>query len=151
VWAADRPDLYLDSPGATFHGRDRFAPLASALLRGEPPSALGAAITDPVPLPRPAPRREGPTLFGTVVHIDRFGNLVTDIPTHWLPSGALRVEVGGHSTQHRADHYAGMPVGEPSLVAGSLGTAELSVPGESLSRLWRLERGAQVRIEPGRR
>ena len=57
VRAADRPDLYRAGPGATFHGRDRFAPLAAALLAGETPAALGPEITDPVRLPRlPAAR-----------------------------------------------------------------------------------------------
>jgi S-adenosylmethionine hydrolase len=54
AWAVTRRDLFLDGPdagggrGVTFHGRDRFAPIAAALLRGEPAALLGERIDDAV-------------------------------------------------------------------------------------------------------
>src|SRR5262245_46794668 len=71
-----RPDLYLPSPGATFHGRDRFAPVAAFLLRGGAVEDLGPEIDDPVRLAVPPPRREPGLLVGRIVHVDRYGNLV---------------------------------------------------------------------------
>ena len=150
VWTAERPDLYLAGPSSTFHGRDRFAPLAAALLRGEEPAALGSPAADPVRLRIEQPRREGRSLHGTVVHVDRFGNLVTDIPSDWLPAGDLRTGVGGHTVRQRASHYTDMVPGEPTLVPGSLGTAEVSMRGENLATVWRVRRGVAVRIEPER-
>jgi S-adenosylmethionine hydrolase len=149
VRAADRPDLYRPGPGATFHGRDRFAPLAAALLAGEPPAALGPEIADPVRLPGEPPRREPGALLGRVVHVDRFGNLVTDIPTAWLPAGALRAEVGEGAATARATHYRELPAGEAGVLPGSLGTLELALDGESLARRWGVGRGTPVRIVVG--
>lgn len=148
IWAVDRPDLYLNGPSATFHGRDRFAPVAAALLRGEQPDALGPAIAHPVRLECRLPRRlPSGGSEGTIVHIDRFGNLVTDIPSTWLPAGPITLQVGVHTGRHRAAHYAEMVAGEPTLVPGSLGTAEISLVGESLAAVWRVTRGATVRID----
>jgi S-adenosyl-L-methionine hydrolase (adenosine-forming) len=86
VRSVERPDLYLHGPGATFAGRDRFAPVVAFLLRGGSPAELGPEIADPVRLARTPPRRLPGQLAGTVVHIDRFGNLITDIPADWLPA-----------------------------------------------------------------
>jgi S-adenosyl-L-methionine hydrolase (adenosine-forming) len=152
VRAADRPDLYRPGPGSTFHGRDRFAPLAAALLAGEPPAALGPEIGDPVRLPGEPPRRAAGELHGRVVHVDRFGNLVTDIPAGWLPPGPLRAEVGGnggHTATRFATHYGELPAGEAGVLPGSLGTLELALDGEHLARSWSVGRGAPVRIVVG--
>ena len=151
AWAVTRRDLFLDDGGATFHGRDRFAPIASALLRGDPPDALGAAIDDAVRLELPAPRREGSgetwVLRGRVARVDRYGNLVTNIPGEWVAAGAApRVVVGEHEVTRWVTHYAELPAGEPGALVGSLGTIELSLRGESFAARWKVRRGAAVTI-----
>lgn len=144
--SVERTDLFLPAPGQTFHGRDRFAPIAAALLRGVPPEDFGPEIGDPIRLPIPPPRREPGRLTGRVAHIDRYGNLVTDIPWAWLPEGRCRVEVESHSTDKRVTHYAEIPPGEAAFLPGSLGTVEISKDGENLARAWHVDRGAAVRI-----
>jgi S-adenosyl-L-methionine hydrolase (adenosine-forming) len=144
--AAHRPDLYRPSPGQTFHGRDRFAPLAAALLRGEPAATLGPTIDDPVLLPGEPPRREGDTLLGRVIHVDRFGNLVTDIPAAWLQEPRFEANVAGHTVTRRVTHYRELAPGEPGLLPGSLGTIELSLDGADLAKVWGVGRGVCVRI-----
>jgi hypothetical protein len=149
VRSVERTGLFLDNPGQTFHGRDRFAPVAAWLLRGESAEALGPEIDDPVRLPWEAPRREPGMLTGKVVHVDRYGNLVTDIPAGWLPSpqdAACRAEIAGHQVHHRASHYAEIPTGEAAMIPGSLGTVELSLNGDDLARRWIVERGTSVHI-----
>lgn len=149
IRSVERPDLFLASPGQTFHGRDRFAPTAAALLRGEPFASLGPVVDDPVRLPVPPPRRGTGEILGRVAHIDRYGNLVTDIPAGWLPadpSEPCRVEVGSHAAERRVTCYAGIPPGEAAFLSGSLGTIELSLNGESLSQRWGVTRGTAVRI-----
>ena len=147
VRAVDRPDLWLPGPGHTFHGRDRFAPIAAFLLAGRPAAELGPVIDDPVRLPGEPPRRAAGALHGRVAHVDRFGNLVTDIPTRWLPPGPCRARVGDRSTAHRATHYEELPPGEPGLLPGSLGTLELAIDGGDLARAWAVDRGAPVEVE----
>ena len=149
IRSVERPDLFLNSPGQTFHGRDRFAPVAAALLRGEPFATLGPVVHDPVLLPIPPPRRASDEILGRVAHIDRYGNLVTDIPASWLPAasaGHCRVEMGSHAAERRVTCYAEIPPGEAAFLSGSLGTIELSLNGESLSDRWGVTRGTAVRV-----
>ena len=152
VREVDRTDLYLPGPGQTFHGRDRFAPVAAYLLRGGSLAQLGPAIGNPVRLAWEAPRRDGEpgetgaTLHGRVAWIDRFGNLVTDLPTEWLGDRPCTAEAGGHSTDRRADHFAAIPDGEAAVIGGSLGTLELAMNGEDLAGRWGVARGAAVTV-----
>jgi len=167
AWSVTRTDLFLDRAaghggGATFHGRDRFAPIAAALLRGDHPNALGEAISDAVRLEVPEPRREkatgGAVLHGRVVRVDRYGNLVTDLPAAWLDDAAGAASwiahvdgasrVSGPIALRRVRFYDELPPGEPGVLVGSLGTLELSLRGESLAERWGVARGAGVRIEP---
>jgi hypothetical protein len=153
--AVTREDLRLPGPGDTFHGRDRFAPAAAWLLAGGTLAGLGPAVADPVRLALPAPRRDGPpgeagtVLHGRVAWIDRFGNLVTDLPAEWLGDRPCRAEVAGRAAERRAGHYREIPPGEAAVLPGSLGTLELALDGDSLARRWRVARGAAVTIRLG--
>lgn len=63
----------------TFHGRDIFAPAAAKLAAGVPIETLGTPILKTFTLPMPQLDVDGKQVMGEVVHIDRFGNLVTSI------------------------------------------------------------------------
>ncbi|MEO8505025.1 MAG: SAM-dependent chlorinase/fluorinase [Acidobacteriota bacterium] len=142
----DRPDLYLEPPGATFHGRDRFAPIAAALLRGLAAAELGPLCLDPVRQDIPAPERRDREILGRVAHVDRFGNLITDVPMDWLGGAPWEARVGSHQARRRVTHYAELSAGEVGLLAGSLGTLELALAGESLATRWAVRRGERVRL-----
>jgi hypothetical protein len=152
VRAVERPDLYLEGPGETFHGRDRFAPVAAYLARGGAFAELGAVIDDPVRLtiepPSCAgePGRAGVTLTGHVAHVDRFGNLVTDVPSDWLGERPCSAEVGSHQASRRVAWFAAAPPNEPVVIPGSLGTLELALNGDRLARRWGAEVGDLVTI-----
>lgn len=77
---------FLPQVSTTFHGRDIFAPVAAHLAQGMPPATFGPPIDDILRLPSPEPRHAGNTLWGEVMHIDRFGNVVTNISSHLLPN-----------------------------------------------------------------
>jgi S-adenosyl-L-methionine hydrolase (adenosine-forming) len=158
IRSVERSELFLSGPGQTFHGRDRFAPVAAFLLRGGSADGidaeLGPEIADPVLLAIAPPRREPGRLTGRVAHVDRYGNLVTDIPWAWLPpGGSCRAEVasakGVRSTDRRVSHYAEIPPDEAAMLPGSLGTVELSLPGADLAERWHVGRGAHVWIVSG--
>ena len=70
----------------TFHGRDVFAPVAAHLAAGTPPESFGPELTGLQPLDLPAPRIEPGAVHGEVVYVDRFGNLITNIPAAALTS-----------------------------------------------------------------
>ena len=64
----------------TFHGRDIFSPVAARIAAGLDVSEVGPEVTDPVRLDLPEPTElSGGGLGGAIVHIDRFGNLISNI------------------------------------------------------------------------
>lgn len=139
----------------TFHGRDLFAPAAAHLVAGEGPGSLGPRV-DPgslVRLSAPKPeRRPGPDgseeIRGRIVHVDRFGNLITDVPSVWLPDSPV-VAVGSHRLEDVGRSFAAVARGEPVLIRGSGGTLEICVRGGSAAEVLGIGRGATVQVSPG--
>lgn len=72
-------DHWLANVTATFHGRDMMAPVAAALAAGVPLEELGPATTEWARLSLPPPIVSGNRVNGKVIHVDRFGNLITNL------------------------------------------------------------------------
>ena len=73
------PRFWLQDVSPVFHGRDIFAPVAAHLSLGIPVPAFGKEVNDLVTFPLPQVERGEGKLKGQVAHIDRFGNLLTNI------------------------------------------------------------------------
>jgi S-adenosylmethionine hydrolase len=144
--SVERNDLFLSGPGATFHGRDRFAPVAGYLARGESWQELGPRLERPVVLSAPPPTRDARGLTGRVVHVDRFGNLVTDLPAGWLEDRPFVLEIAGHRAERLVGHFQQLGDGEAGILPGSLGTLEVVMNRESVAARWSLAAGATVRV-----
>ncbi len=129
----------------TFHGRDVFAPAAAHLAAGVPLEELGPAVRDPVRLALPGFTIAPEAIVGAVVHVDRFGNLVTNIPETWASSG--RIRVGGREVGALRRTYGEVAPGEVLALVGSAGLLEISVRGGSAAAVLGLGRGAEVRVE----
>jgi S-adenosylmethionine hydrolase len=142
-------ERYLRQPrSATFHGRDVFAPAAAHLAGGVTIQQLGAEVPDPVLLQSADPERVGGGVRGSVVHIDRFGNLITNIPGSWIQPGA-RFQVGDHHGIRFVESYGFAAASELCVVIGSAGTAEISVRDGSAALHTGAQRGAVVMLRQG--
>jgi hypothetical protein len=146
------PALYRihDDPtaGATFHGRDVFAPAAARLARGEAPESLGTAVADPVRLSWPRPARRGGEIRGEVLLVDRFGNLVTTIRADDLPAQArTTVTVGSRRVEGLRRTYADAAPGELIALVGSSGFLEVAVVQGHAARTLGVARGAPVVVD----
>ena len=95
AYVLNREEYWLRPVSNTFHGRDIFAPVAAHLSLGVPADELGEAVDDMVCLAVPSPTMEGDTIQGHVVHIDRFGNLISNVRIDVAPHGSVSVEVLG--------------------------------------------------------
>ncbi len=128
----------------TFHGRDVFGPAAAHLARGIAASAFGPAITNPVILRWPTPSEVGGGLVGEVVHVDRFGNLVTSIPADAVGSeDAFAVRVAGEWLP-LVSTYGDLPRGQAGALIGSRNRLEVAVREGSAARLLGARRGTAV-------
>jgi S-adenosylmethionine hydrolase len=101
------PRFWRHPVSPTFHGRDIFAPVAASLSLGISLYEFGEKINSlhVLPIPRPSLDSDG-NLIGQVLHVDRFGNLITNIKSNDLPGKNVVVEVAGHCIQGIGDYYA---------------------------------------------
>ena len=143
----------------TFHGRDIFAPVAAHLSLGLPLAALGQAMPPGeamvLTIPRPRLLEDG-SLRGSIVAIDRFGNLITDVDPDTVrrlfPAADQKTLV---FAVHRqvitgvAGTYSAVDPGQPLVVIGSRGCFEISVNGGNAANLLEVERGDIVTVRPG--
>jgi S-adenosylmethionine hydrolase len=121
--------FFLKPISNTFHGRDIFAPVAGHLSRGLDLAQLGPELGEIQRISTPAPRtiREG-VIVGEVVSIDRFGNLVTNIPGDRLsPADQVQVKVGKATIRGLSTSYTSARKGEYVAVVGSTGNLEVSI------------------------
>jgi S-adenosylmethionine hydrolase len=140
VFHLTEPDYFFKPVGQTFHGRDVFAPVAGWLSRGKLPESFGPVIDDWLRLDWPAPRRVGKSLFGTVLRVDRFGNLVTNISPEDLvcPTStpqAIEIDIGGKTLRQLCRSYAEAAGAEPFGIIGSAGLLEISAKQASAAAL----------------
>ncbi len=140
--------------GTTFDGRDLFAPAAAALAAGRRITALGPPQSPEV-LRLPTPTLRPDTATGEIVHIDRFGNLITNLPSDTVPAEVhrmlVRVGRGRNRRLPRATSYEALGPGRLGVIGSSFGLLELSVShGRAEERLG-ARVGTPVRIDWRRR
>jgi S-adenosylmethionine hydrolase len=153
----ENPQLMAPRPSRTFHGRDIFAPAAAHLALGVAPEEFGDEVpaSDLVPLAVPAPRLHEGHLHAVVTHVDRFGNLQTNVSDRELAGiglglgSMLEVRVEGHRilVPYR-ETFASVPPGEPVMTEDSYGLLALAVNQGSAMERFRGSLGSKIVLGP---
>lgn len=141
------PQFRREPVSATFEGRDVFAPAAAHLACGGALADLGPPVSGLVELPLPEPERTGEGVRGEVMHVDRFGNAITNIHASMLrdePDG-VRLSASGHDLPLLRT-YADAEPGEALALVGSSGYVEVVVREGSAADTLGLERGSAVQV-----
>jgi len=144
--------FFLEAVSSTFHGRDIFAPVAAHITRGIAPLTMGRLIDDPVMLdiPAPAAGKDG-CITGAIVHIDHFGNLITNIAaeaiTH-MAHGGIEIACSGSIIRTFCSTYTQACAGELFGMFGSSGMLEISVKNASARLALKARRGQAVTVRP---
>ena len=144
--SVENESCFLPNGSSTFHGRDRFAPVAAAIANGTALAELGPRVDDLVRLDYTPPSYGNARVDGTIVAVDRFGNLITDVEAARIDF-APRLRAGSHVVD-RVERSYGDATGGPFLIVGSTGCIELSVANGSAADLLQLSRGEKVSIVP---
>ena len=134
---------------ATFHGRDVFAPVAAHLAAGTPPDAFGDAVSGLAPLDCPEPVLAAGAAHGEVIYVDRFGNLVTNIPAAALDAfrgSTVFVKIGAMSLSPVRHTYADVGPGAPLALIGSWNMLEIAVRDGSAAERFGAGIGAAVTV-----
>lgn len=134
----------------TFHGRDIFSPVAAHLSTGVDIRELGDPIKELVSYHWAVPIGDKDGLQGWVIHIDRFGNLITNISEQLLEETAgrrkVRVYVGNTIIDHMVNTFADVEAGEPAAFIGSSGMLEVGINKGNAAQMLGVDKGAQISL-----
>ncbi len=142
AYTVANPHLFLPQISSTFHGRDIFSPVAAHLLNETPLAEIGPAVSlkQPAPFIRPILRKGSHE--GTVIYIDRFGNLVTSFRMNIMPEAAIVI---GEAQLPLKKTYADVKVGEALALTGSHGLIEIAVRNGNAQKMF--DAGYETKIE----
>lgn len=146
----NKSDYWLAQVSNTFHGRDIFAPVAAHLSLGVPLEALGEPITDWVKLSQcVASWRTDDEIVGRVMHVDRFGNVITNIDEEMLVEIASRrarvvTMLRGKSITGIQSTYATVAPGELLALISSSGHLEIAAREANAAQLLGTQIGDEV-------
>ena len=134
----------------TFHGRDVFAPVAAHISNGATLKELGDPIKDLVTYHWAVPIGDKDGLQGWVIHIDRFGNLITNISEKLLEDTAgrrkVKIYVGNTIIDHLGNTFGDVEPGEPVAFIGSSGMLEVAINKGNAAKMLSVDKGAQISL-----
>jgi S-adenosylmethionine hydrolase len=149
------PRFWRSHISSTFHGRDIFAPVVAHLASGAPLGALGPRLPrlTEADLEQPAPGRTG-GLVGRIIHVDHFGNCITNIPPQHLEQAGLSDQIVVRIIDQRIAGlrrtFSDVPVGALIALIGSNDHLELAVRNGSAAQTLGVSIGDTVRVSGGR-
>jgi S-adenosylmethionine hydrolase len=156
AWILDKPEFFRDGGiSRTFHGRDIFGPVAAHLASGTDPERFGTAVKTLVLLPDKEPTFSAELITTEVLHIDRYGNVILNLPedsdmASKLKEGNLvKISIGRESySAPLVKTYGEVDKGRLLLLYGSNGLLEIGMNQGSAARQLRVEPGTSVFLKP---
>jgi S-adenosylmethionine hydrolase len=143
------PGLISARVSNTFHGRDIFAPAAGHLSHGTAPADFGPQIPEMQRYRWAKPIHDDKSIQGWVMHIDAYGNLITNIPAGLIEQyeyKQLKIYAGTTIMHQIHATYGDVPNGEAISLIGSSGVLEISVNHGRATELLNVHKGAPVSV-----
>jgi S-adenosylmethionine hydrolase len=130
---------FRDEVATTFHGRDIFAPVAAQLANGLPVRKLGAKIKPAVSVEQfvKVALNSKKAYSGKIIHVDHFGNVVTNFQFAKTFSPKLQLHFNKHRINLFCPTYVAAPDQKPFAIVGSMGLLEISIKNENAARFLR--------------
>lgn len=152
VYAIFDRRFMLSKVSKTFHGRDIFAPAAAYLAKGHNPQEFGPEIRDYRTPKFAKPKLGDDCIFGEIVHIDDFGNIITNIPAEMLQKMGLKEErkIKAKLGKNKpiplrfCSAYGQVAVKEPLALIGSHGFLEISLNQGNAAKQFKTKTGNSV-------
>ncbi len=155
VRAITNPQLDLSTgPGQKYFARDVFAPAAAQIALHGSMEDVGDRIDDITRLSLPRARRQADqTVRGQIMHVNRFGSLVTNIHQSLVEGCTVtKVTAGDFPIGALSSSYADVAPGKPLALFGSSGYLEIAYNGDQADKRLNLREGIHVTVDitPGR-
>lgn len=150
VFELSNRHFWRESVSPTFHGRDIFAPVAAWLSRQGRPERFGAELKELTTYRWARPISDDEGIQGWVVHIDRYGNLITNIPRSFIQSlqgnTSFKIYVGNTILKEMCHSFCDVAEGEAVALTGSSGMLEIAINKGNAERMLGVEKGAPVSL-----
>jgi len=138
---------FLTEPSVTFHARDIFAPVAAYLSLGIDVNEFGPTAKECLKLVIPEPRLSKGKLSGEIIHVDGFGNLVTNLTAESLRSKKITaITVGRRRIERLTGSYSEIEEGKVGALIGSSNLLEIALNQGSAQEALRSRVGSAVTI-----
>lgn len=125
AYCLDNSQYWNQPVSETFHGRDVFGPVAAYLSLGVSPDVLGKRIDSMLYIPFPEVKVSKSSIEGSIIVVDHFGNLVTNIRSSLINTGETLFRIGGHSVNGLSHSYSER--GPLLAIIGSHGFVEIAL------------------------
>ena len=156
VVRVDNKKFFLKSISRTFHGRDIFAPVSAHISSGIKINNIGTSINknDLVKFSIPKPEiSDKSELVGSIVSVDRFGNLITNIDSSCLknfcrpePGKKPEIRIGNNRITGLSKSYENSAPNSPLIIIGSRGYLEIAVNCGSAKNYFKAEKGDTITV-----
>ena len=149
----DQRKFRRESPGHTFDGRDLLAPVAARLAKDEPLESYGPVIGDYRTFAIAQPSWEQTVLVGEIVHVDRFGNLISNLTQQLLEEvrsvsmgWQLSIRIGEQIIEGVVNSYSEGMAEKPSALINSNGKLEIFLKEASAADFLKAGRGGRIEV-----
>ena len=143
----------LDSQGSTFDGRDLFAPAAAWVTKGQAVGSFGRLLTTYERIPTTAPGWDRQVMTGQIMHVDHFGNLISNLTSFELKEvrgvtkrAVSSLRLGGQTIEGLVSSYSDGAPGVPQALINSNGQIEVFVREGNAAELLGVGRGARIEL-----
>jgi S-adenosylmethionine hydrolase len=145
------PQFMLPKVSNTFHGRDIFAPAAAHLLNEVKLTEFGPEIRKATEAEFAKVTRKNGVLFGEVLHVDGFGNIITNINQREVAQnrvkGEVNVELAGNKLKLKlCKAYGETKPQEPLTLIGSHGFLEISINQGNAAEKFKTKAGDKIKL-----
>jgi hypothetical protein len=148
VFELTEPKFFSKNVSRTFHGRDVFAPVAAWLSKGIAPNEFGREVIDFIKFESAKPKViSASELEAAIIHVDRFGNLITNLKRSDLPEKFI-IEINQTSIENHLNFYAEAESDEVFTIWGSAGYLEIVVFQNSASEILKVKTGEKILVKP---
>ncbi len=150
IYELTNPKFMLSKVSCTFHGRDVFAPAAAYLDKGMKPSEFGPEIHDAVTPEFASVKRRNGSLIGEVLHVDGFGNIITNISQKEIAQ-AKKVNLKLQNLSLNltfSKTYAQAKPQQPMALIGSHGFLEIALNQGSAAEKFHAKAGDKIELTP---
>ncbi len=132
---------------STFHGRDVFGP-TGAHIATDPNifEKAGPTLDKISQLEHPLPQVKEGSIDGRIIHVDRFGNVLTNIESRYIPNASAVIHLGKKRIEKIASTYGEIPTGKAAGVRNSFGLLEIAMRERHFAKTAGVRCGEKVRV-----